>query len=223
MLSDRIDEWMMSYLTEFEGKAFQSVSKADDSLNKLADEENPEQQEAEKALEPFVERVKTLLGERVKDVRLTHRLTDTPAIVTTDADEMSTQMAKLFAAAGQQAPEVKYIFELNPDHGLVKRAAEVTDDTQFAQWVELLLDQALLAENIGRPNQFIRRMNQLLTAIDKNTLVQRIAKGVFYCTSDLNLYFIISFPQISCQPTSRALSQPPENGMVACFPQFLFI
>lgn len=146
LLSDRIDEWMMSYLTEFEGKAFQSVSKADDSLNKLADEENPEQQEAEKALEPFVERVKTLLGERVKDVRLTHRLTDTPAIVTTDADEMSTQMAKLFAAAGQQAPEVKYIFELNPDHGLVKRAAEVTDDTQFAQWVELLLDQALLAE-----------------------------------------------------------------------------
>ncbi len=136
LLSDRIDEWMMSYLTEFEGKAFQSVSKADDSLNKLADEENPEQQEAEKALEPFVERVKTLLGERVKDVRLTHRLTDTPAIVTTDADEMSTQMAKLFAAAGQQAPEVKYIFELNPDHGLVKRAAEVTDDTQFAQWVE---------------------------------------------------------------------------------------
>ena len=166
LLSDRIDEWMMSYLTEFEGKAFQSVSKADDSLNKLADEENPEQQEAEKALEPFVERVKTLLGERVKDVRLTHRLTDTPAIVTTDADEMSTQMAKLFAAAGQQAPEVKYIFELNPDHGLVKRAAEVTDDTQFAQWVELLLDQALLAERgtLEDPNQFIRRMNQLLTA-----------------------------------------------------------
>lgn len=166
LLSDRIDEWMMSYLTEFDGKIFQSVSKADDSLNKLADEERPEQQEADKALEPFVERVKTLLGERVKDVRLTHRLTDTPAIVTTDADEMSTQMAKLFAAAGQQAPEVKYIFELNPEHGLVKRAADVTDDAQFAEWVELLLDQALLAERgtLDDPNQFIRRMNQLLTA-----------------------------------------------------------
>ncbi|WP_050536229.1 molecular chaperone HtpG [Yersinia mollaretii] len=166
LLSDRIDEWMMSYLTEFGGKIFQSVSKADDSLNKLADEERPEQQEADKALEPFVERVKTLLGERVKDVRLTHRLTDTPAIVTTDADEMSTQMAKLFAAAGQQAPEVKYIFELNPEHGLVKRAADVTDDAQFAEWVELLLDQALLAERgtLDDPNQFIRRMNQLLTA-----------------------------------------------------------
>ncbi|CNE31002.1 heat shock protein 90 [Yersinia enterocolitica] len=166
LLSDRIDEWMMSYLTEFDGKAFQSVSKADDSLNKLADEERPEQQEADKALEPFVERVKTLLGERVKDVRLTHRLTDTPAIVTTDADEMSTQMAKLFAAAGQQAPEVKYIFELNPEHSLVKRAADVADDAQFAEWVELLLDQALLAERgtLEDPNQFIRRMNQLLTA-----------------------------------------------------------
>ncbi|MEZ3499779.1 molecular chaperone HtpG [Pantoea sp. KPR_PJ] len=166
LLSDRIDEWMMSYLTEFDGKAFQSVSKADESLSKLADEESEEQKEAEKALEPFVERVKTLLGERVKEVRLTHRLTDTPAIVTTDADEMSTQMAKLFAAAGQAVPEVKYIFEINPDHQLVKRVAETQDDARFGEWVELLLDQALLAERgtLDDPNQFIRRMNQLLTA-----------------------------------------------------------
>ncbi|MDX5628124.1 MULTISPECIES: molecular chaperone HtpG [unclassified Brenneria] len=166
LLSDRIDEWMMSYLTEFDGKQFQSVSKADEALDKLVDEENDAQKEAEKALEPFVERVKTLLGDRVKEVRLTHRLTDTPAIVTTDANEMSTQMAKLFAAAGQQAPEVKYIFELNPEHALVKRASDVSDDAQFAEWVELLLDQALLAERgtLDDPNQFIRRMNQLLSA-----------------------------------------------------------
>ncbi len=166
LLSDRIDEWMMSYLTEFDGKSFQSVSKADDSLDKLADEETAEQKESEKALEPFVDRVKTLLGERVKDVRLTHRLTDTPAIVVTDADEMSTQMAKLFAAAGQEAPEVKYIFEINPEHTLVKKAADATDDSQFADWVELLLDQALFAERgtLEDPNQFIRRMNQLLLA-----------------------------------------------------------
>ncbi|PWC18093.1 molecular chaperone HtpG [Brenneria corticis] len=166
LLSDRIDEWMMSYLTEFDGKQFQSVSKADEALDKLADEETDAQKEAEKALEPFVERVKTLLGDRVKEVRLTHRLTDTPAIVTTDANEMSTQMAKLFAAAGQQAPEVKYIFELNPDHALVRRASDVSDDAQFAEWVELLLDQALLAERgtLDDPNQFIRRMNQLLSA-----------------------------------------------------------
>ena len=166
LLSDRIDEWMMSYLTEFDGKAFQSVSKADESLSKLADEESEEQKEAEKALEPFVERVKTLLGDRVKEVRLTHRLTDTPAIVTTDANEMSTQMAKLFAAAGQAVPEVKYIFEINPDHQLVKRVADTQDETRFGEWIELLLDQALLAERgtLDDPNQFIRRMNQLLTA-----------------------------------------------------------
>ena len=166
LLSDRIDEWMMSYLTEFDGKTFQSVSKADESLSKLADEETEEQKEAEKALEPFVERVKTLLGERVKEVRLTHRLTDTPAIVTTDANEMTTQMAKLFAAAGQDVPEVKYIFEINPEHDLVKRVADTQDETRFAEWVELLLDQALLAERgtLDDPNQFIRRMNQLLTA-----------------------------------------------------------
>ncbi|MGD8164807.1 molecular chaperone HtpG [Pantoea sp. FN0307] len=166
LLSDRIDEWMMSYLTEFDGKAFQSVSKADETLDKLADEENEAHKEAEKALEPFVDRVKTLLGERVKEVRLTHRLTDTPAIVTTDANEMSTQMAKLFAAAGQAVPDVKYIFELNPDHALVKRAADTQEEARFAEWVELLLDQALFAERgtLEDPNQFIRRMNQLLLA-----------------------------------------------------------
>ncbi|MEX3239314.1 molecular chaperone HtpG [Serratia quinivorans] len=165
LLSDRIDEWMMSYLTEFDGKPFQSVSKADDALDKLADE-TEEQKAAEKQLEPFVDRVKTLLGDRVKDVRLTHRLTDTPAIVITDADEISTQMAKLFAAAGQEAPAVKYIFELNPEHALVKRASDVGDNEQFAEWIDLLLDQALLAERgtLEDPNQFIRRMNKLLSA-----------------------------------------------------------
>ncbi|WP_413730859.1 molecular chaperone HtpG [Sodalis sp. RH22] len=167
LLSDRIDEWMMSYLTEFEGKPFQSVSKTDATLDKLADEETAEEQkDAEKALEPFVTRVKTFLGDRVKDVRLTHRLTDTPAIVTTAADDMTTQMAKLFAAAGQAAPEIKYIFELNPDHALVKRAADINEESHFNEWIELLFDQALLAERgtLDDPNQFIRRMNQLLSA-----------------------------------------------------------
>lgn len=168
LLSDRIDEWMMSYLTEFDGKTFQSVSKADESLDKLADsaEEQEKHQETEKTLEPFIAQVKSYLGERVKDVRLTYRLTDTPSIVITDGDDISTQMAKLFAAAGQQAPEVKYIFELNPEHALVKKAVEETDDEKLNQWIELLLDQALLAEQgtLEDPNQFIRRMNQLLTA-----------------------------------------------------------
>ncbi len=164
LLSDRIDEWMMNYLSEFDGKQFQSVSKADESLDKLADENKAEQEEADKQLEPFVERVKTFLGERVKEVKLTHRLTDTPAIVTTNADEMSTQMAKLFAAAGQAAPEVKYNFELNPAHPLVKKASEVSDESVFADWVDVLLDQALLAERgtLEDPNLFIRKINELL-------------------------------------------------------------
>ncbi|WP_077999646.1 molecular chaperone HtpG [Edwardsiella tarda] len=167
LLSDRIDEWMMSYLTEYDAKFFQSVSKKDEALEKLADEGDSEaQKEADKALEPFVERVKTLLGDRVKEVRLTHRLTDTPAVVSTDGDEMTTQMAKLFAAAGQQVPEVKYIFELNPEHPLVQRAAEQQEDDRFAQWIDLLLDQALLAERgtLEDPNQFIKRVNALLLA-----------------------------------------------------------
>ncbi len=167
LLSDRIDEWMMSYLTALDGKNFQSVSKADESLDKLADEEGSEsQKEAEKALEPFVERVKSLLGDRVKEVRLTQRLTDSPAVVTTDANEMSTQMAKLFAAAGQDVPTVKYLLEINPAHPLVKHIADIEDETQFGEWVNLLLDQALLAERgaLEDPNQFIRRMNQLLLA-----------------------------------------------------------
>ncbi|WP_337240651.1 molecular chaperone HtpG [Proteus faecis] len=165
LLSDRIDEWMMNYLTEFDGKSFQSVSKADESLDKLADEEkHAEQEETDKQLAPFVERIKTLLGDKVKDVKLTHRLTDTPAIVTTSADEMTTQMAKLFAAAGQEVPEVKYNFELNPNHPLVKQTAELTDEALFADWVNLLLDQALFAErgSLEDPNQFIRLVNKLL-------------------------------------------------------------
>lgn len=165
LLSDRIDEWMMNYLTEFGGKSFQSVSKADESLDKLADEEKQaEQEEVDKQLAPFVERIKTLLGDKVKDVKLTHRLTDTPAIVTTSADEMTTQMAKLFAAAGQEVPEVKYNFELNPNHPLVKQTAELTDEALFADWINLLLDQALFAErgSLEDPNQFIRLVNQLL-------------------------------------------------------------
>lgn len=165
LLSDRIDEWMMSNLTEFDGKQFLSVSKADESLEKLADTEESEQQkETDKAFEAFISKAKTLLGERVKNVKLTHRLTTTPAMVTTDADEMTTQMAKLFAATGQKVPEVKYIFEINPEHALVKRIAAIEDEAQFNEWVELLFDQALFAERgtLTDPHTFIQRMNQLL-------------------------------------------------------------
>ena len=165
LLSDRIDEWMLSYLTEFDGKSLQTITKADLDLGDLADKEETEaQKEQDKAFDSFIERVKNLLGERVKEVRLTHRLTDTPAVVSTGNDQMTTQMAKLFAAAGQPVPEVKYTFELNPEHHLVKKVADTADETEFADWVELLLEQAMLAErgSLENPAAFIKRINKLL-------------------------------------------------------------
>ena len=165
LLSDRIDEWMLSYLTEFDGKPLQTITKADLDLGDLADKEETEaQKEQDKSFDSFIERVKTLLGERVKEVRLTHRLTDTPTVVSTGNDQMTTQMAKLFAAAGQPVPEVKYTFELNPEHHLVKKAADIADEAEFADWVELLLEQAMLAErgSLENPAAFIKRVNKLL-------------------------------------------------------------
>ena len=164
LLSDRIDEWMLSYLTEFDGKPLQPISKADLDLGELADKDEAEQKAKDEEFGSFIERVKTLLGERVKDVRLTHRLTDTPTVVSTDNSEMTTQMAKLFAAAGQPVPEVKYTFELNPEHSLVKKVSDIADESEFSDWVELLLEQAMLSERgtLENPTAFVKRMNALL-------------------------------------------------------------
>ncbi len=165
LLSDRIDEWFISHLTEFDGKPLQSITKSDLDLGDLADKEEEETQKAQEAeFASFLERAKGYLGERVKKVVLTHRLTDTPAVVSTDSDEMTTQMAKLFAAMGQQAPEVKYTFELNPEHSMVKRVADIADEAEFNDWIELLFEQALLAERgtLENPTAFIKRMNKLL-------------------------------------------------------------
>lgn len=165
LLSDRIDEWVVGHLTEFDGKPLQSITKSDLDLGDLADKEQEESQKAQQAeFGFFLERAQSYFGERVKKVVLTHRLTDTPAVVSTDNDEMTTQMAKLFAAMGQKAPEVKYTFELNPDHQMVKKIADLTDETEFNDWIELLFEQALLAErgSLENPAAFIKRMNKLL-------------------------------------------------------------
>lgn len=165
LLSDRIDEWVVGHLTEFDGKPLQSITKSDLDLGDLADKEQEESQKAQQAeFGSFLERAQSYFGERVKKVVLTHRLTDTPAVVSTDNDEMTTQMAKLFAAMGQKAPEVKYTFELNPDHQMVKKIADLTDETEFNDWIELLFEQALLAErgSLENPAAFIKRMNKLL-------------------------------------------------------------
>ncbi|MFT8258225.1 MAG: molecular chaperone HtpG [Candidatus Symbiodolus clandestinus] len=164
LLSDRIDEWMMGYLTEFKGKSFQLITQSDLELDKLTESDDEQHKQLENELSPLVERIKNLLGERVKSVRLTQRLTDTPAVVTTESNGMSTQMAKLLAAAGQKVPEVHYSLELNPSHPLVRRAFETADEDRFAEWIELLLEQALLTEqgSLEDPNRFIQRLNRLL-------------------------------------------------------------
>ncbi|WGE57519.1 molecular chaperone HtpG [Actinobacillus equuli] len=165
LLSDRIDEWVVGHLTEFDGKPLQSITKSDLDLGDLADKEQEESQKAQQAeFGSFLERAQNYFGDRVKKVVLTHRLTDTPAVVSTDSDEMTTQMAKLFAAMGQKAPEVKYTFELNPDHQMVKKIADLADETEFNDWIELLFEQALLAErgSLENPAAFIKRMNKLL-------------------------------------------------------------
>ncbi|NLS11600.1 molecular chaperone HtpG [Vibrio sp. SM6] len=165
LMFDRIDEYVMNYLTEFGGKAFQSITKAGLDLSQFDDEgEKAQQQETEQEFKSVVERTQSYLGDRVKEVRTTFKLANTPAVVVTDDFEMGTQMAKLLEAAGQAAPKVNYIFELNPNHSLVKQMADEADEVQFGRWVELLLGQAMLAErgSLDDPSLFLGSVNALL-------------------------------------------------------------
>lgn len=169
LMFDRIDEWLMNYLTEFDGKMFQSITKAGLDLSQFEDEaEKEKHKETEEEFKSVVERTKQYLGDRVKEVRTTFKLASTPAVVVTDDYEMGTQMAKLLAAAGQPVPEVKYILELNPEHALVKRMADEADEQVFGRWVEVLLGQATLAErgSMEDPSQFLTAINQLLTKVE---------------------------------------------------------
>ena len=168
LMSDRVDEWLVGSLPEFEGKKLQSVAKGDLDLGKLEDEAEKEQQkQVEDAFKPLVERLQAALGEQVKEVRVTHRLTDSPACLVTGADDMSANLERLLKAAGQQGPGTKPIFEINPDHALVSRLKDETDEARFADWAHLLHDQALLAEGgqLEDPASFVRRLNGLLALV----------------------------------------------------------
>ncbi len=165
LLSERIDEWLMSHLTDYKDKPFQSVTRGDLDLGELDDADEKQQHEKiEKAFKEHLKRFESALGEQVKSVRVTHRLTDSPACIVTDEHDMSTQMAKLMEAAGQKVPETKYIFEVNPEHTLVKRIVAVKDEQKFAEWAQLLLDQATLAErgSLKDPAKFVARVNKLM-------------------------------------------------------------
>lgn len=158
LLSERIDDWMMSHLTEYKGKQFASATRGE-----LDIEASDEEKEAEKAIEGVLAKVKDSLGDKVSEVRFTHRLTDSPACVVTDEHGMSSQMAKLLASVGQAAPEVKYIFELNPEHPVVK-SLDGREGENFEDAVALLFEQALLAErgSLEDPSGFVKRLNKLM-------------------------------------------------------------
>lgn len=165
LLWERIDEWLMNHLTEFADKKFVSVTQGDLELGELEDEESRKQQEdLAKEHEGLVEKISKALGDQVKSVRISHRLTSTPSCVVTDSHGMSSHMLRLMQAAGQKVPEQKFILEVNPEHALVQRLANVADEGQFAEWSLLLLEQAQLAEQGGLadPASFVARINRLL-------------------------------------------------------------
>ena len=170
LMGERIDEWLMQHLNEFDGKQLHSIARGDLDLGDLDDEETKKaQEEAEKQIEGVLERAKTALGEKVLDVKFTHRLTESPACIVADDNGMTTQMMKLMEAAGQPVPEVKYHFELNPEHQLVKLLADVQDETLFKNWTEVLFDQAALSEqgSLKDPATFVKNLNGLLASLAK--------------------------------------------------------
>ncbi|XBC40668.1 MAG: molecular chaperone HtpG [Buchnera aphidicola (Nurudea yanoniella)] len=164
LLTEKIDEWMMNYLTEFDGKKFQSVSKHDESIEELNNDIDKQQKNLHLSMNSLLEKIKKILKNRIKDVRFTYKLTKTPAMVTTDSHDMTTQMAKLFSAAGQTVPEIKYIFEINPNHKLVKKIHEEKNEEKSKKWIQILFDQSLLLEQntLENPSKFINRINDFL-------------------------------------------------------------
>jgi len=166
LMSDRVDEWLLGSLTEFEGKKLQSIAKGDLDLGKLeSDTEKEIQKKIEEEAKTLVEKIKQTLGDQVKDVRVTHRLTDSPACLVSDAQDLSGNLARMLKAAGQSAPETKPILEINPLHKLVKRLENEAADVVFSDLAHVLFDQALLAEGgtLNDPASFVKRMNSLIS------------------------------------------------------------
>lgn len=166
LLTDRVDEWLLTAMTEFEGKKLKSVSKGE--LNLEGVEETPEEKETHKAqekdFESVVKQIKTVLGEKVSDVRVSHRLTDSPACVVTENDAMSLHLQRMMAQAGQKMPVTAPVLEINPAHALIIQLKNEQDDAKFKEWSNLFLEQALLTEGgqLEDPIAFVKRMNQLL-------------------------------------------------------------
>jgi molecular chaperone HtpG len=171
LLTDRVDEWMLSFLNEFDGKELVSVAKGGLDLGKLEDEaEKKEHEETETQYKDLVEKMKGALADKAKDVRVTFRLTDSPACLVADEHELSANLVRMLKAAGQDAPESKPILEINPNHPLVTRLKyEDAAGPRFGDWAHILFDQAMLAEggSLSDPAAFVKRLNEMLLATAK--------------------------------------------------------
>ena len=165
LLSDRVDEWLVSHLTEFDGKTLKSVAMGDVKLDEKEEAANKaELEKAEKDFESVLKQVKDVLGDKIKEVRLSKRLTDSPACVVSDESGMSMHMQRLMASAGQNMPAQAPIFELNPEHRFVEQLKNEQDDAKFAEWSQFLLEQAMLTESghLEDPAAFVKRVNDLI-------------------------------------------------------------
>ena len=165
LMFDRVDEWLMSHLMEYDGKSFQDAGKGELDLGKLDSEDEKQAQEKQaEELKPLLERVKKALENDVAEVRITHRLTESPACVVVAEHEMGAQMRRILEQAGQKVPESKPSFELNPDHPLVQKLDQEPDEDRFADLAKVLFDQANLAEGtqLEDPAAYVQRLNKLL-------------------------------------------------------------
>lgn len=170
LLSDRVDEWLVSSLPEFEGKALRSVTQGELNLGELEDEKDKEaKEESSKVFEDVITKMKEILGDSVSDIRITHRLTSSPACLVTGEHDMSANLERILKSAGQAVPGSKPVFELNPEHPLVLKLKDETDNTQFADLTQVLFDQALLAEGgqLDDPASFVKKLNELLLTMTK--------------------------------------------------------
>ena len=165
LMSDRVDEWLMSHLQEYDGKPLVSVAKGELDLGKLEDkEEQNKLKQAEKSYKGLLKRMQDILGDKVREVRVSHRLTDSPSCLVVEQHDMAVSMQKILKQAGHQLPQTQPVLEVNPDHPLVKRLNDEADAERFEDWTHILFDQAMLSEGgqLDDPAAFVGRMNELL-------------------------------------------------------------
>ena len=165
LMSDRVDEWLMSHLQEYDGKPLVSVAKGELDLGKLEDkEEQNKLKQAEKSYKDLLKRMQDILGDKVREVRVSHRLTDSPSCLVVEQHDMAVSMQKILKQAGHQLPQTQPVLEVNPDHPLVKRLNDEADAERFEDWTHILFDQAMLSEGgqLDDPAAFVGRMNELL-------------------------------------------------------------